>query len=241
MDIFEVSMKKLNEYYSAALKAVIKSRPRGFRTELALDARVNPSQVSDIVHGRRYGSEETRRTLVEALGWDYEDFLRYGQCLLEGREYVPPSKPKLAFDEVLYTTVPHYNRLARVPGPGGQIWGPEPSDELPPLVARRDMLYEFGQCDNLAAFRVLDDSMEPTIDRDSVVIVNMADRSPADDRLFLLGLSDEPDNYIVRRVRISGGDCIVAGDNLKYLPQAIRGGWPGLVVGRVLLHYTYHM
>jgi transcriptional regulator with XRE-family HTH domain len=59
----------------------------GKKSQLAKKIGIAPSQLHDILIGRRYGTEEQRRALAAALGYPgrtYEDFLDIGRKLLAG-------------------------------------------------------------------------------------------------------------------------------------------------------------
>jgi len=99
-------MSKISEYFVAAMSAEIDKRPRGTKTQLAKLVGTTPSHITDILSGRKYGSEEMKRALAEALGWNYEEFLKYGKCLLEGKEYTAPQPGIRDYDEKSYTPVP---------------------------------------------------------------------------------------------------------------------------------------
>jgi hypothetical protein len=83
-------MSIISKYFVAALKAETGKRPRGTKKWLADQVSTTPSHITDILQERKYGSEEMKRAITAALGWSYEEFLRYGQCLVEDREYVAP-------------------------------------------------------------------------------------------------------------------------------------------------------
>ena len=58
---------------------------RGDQAALARRAEISPSQLNDILKGRRNGSDDLRRTLAASLGYPgrlYEDFLDLGRAAL---------------------------------------------------------------------------------------------------------------------------------------------------------------
>lgn len=99
-------MSQISKYFVAAFKAEIDKRPRGTKARLAGLVGTTPSHITDILNGRKYGSEETKRALAEALGWNYEELLKYGQCLVEGTNYTHSAPQVKNFDAKSYTPVP---------------------------------------------------------------------------------------------------------------------------------------
>lgn len=239
-------MKLLNIYYAAALKAEVDARPYGFKTKLGLKAGVSPSQVSDIIRRNRYGSEETRRALVDALGWDYEDFLRYGKSLVEGRPYEPalPAEPT-AFDQSVYLAVPYYNKIISAAAPGGEACRPDLSGEHPPVLIYRPHLKAGLEANKLAAFTMPDAGMSPTIAEGSLLLVDLTENQPEDNKLYLIGQPDRPGNYLVRRLRVkTGGNqnpkLYLLSDNPAYYPDLLEEPWSRRIVGRVVASWSEH-
>ena len=66
-------MKQLSTYFVTALKAEVERGPRGTRSKLARLANISRGQITDILNGRQNGSEETKRAIASALGWEYEE------------------------------------------------------------------------------------------------------------------------------------------------------------------------
>ena len=69
---------------------------------MAKKAGLSFSQLHGLITERRYGSEEQRRAISEALDWKYEDLLKLGECLLEGTDYfaLKPDDPLRDFIKV---------------------------------------------------------------------------------------------------------------------------------------------
>jgi len=233
-------MLKPSEYFALALKAEIESQPRGYRTQIALKAGVNPNQVSDIVHGRAYGSEETRRALVLAMGWDYEEFLKYGESLHEGRSYEPPIQTPPPYDPTLYVSVPIFTDLKMVGVPGAQVNRPVINEESSVLLLFKPLFDEqIVRHNSLAAFKMPDNSMEPTIIRDGIVVIDTDRREPHDDKLYAIKVDDVGHHFTVRRVSYSK-DIILVCDNRKLRPKRLEGIWEEVVLGRVITSWSYH-
>jgi transcriptional regulator with XRE-family HTH domain len=72
----------LDRIFRAALQDRITKGGRGTQAMVSKKAGLLPSYVNDILKGRKYGSEEVRRAIAMALGYNYEDFLDLGRELL---------------------------------------------------------------------------------------------------------------------------------------------------------------
>ena len=87
-------MENKNNYFLIALKHHLNSAKRGYRSQIAKDAKIATSYLSDITSERSYGTEDTRRAIAAACGYPdraYEDFLDIGRVIYEG---TCPSKTK---------------------------------------------------------------------------------------------------------------------------------------------------
>ena len=71
------------EIFRAAYRKVVPTKGKsGKQKELVYDAGVNQSTLSNISTGRRPASEDQRRAIAKALGFDYDDFLDLGRVVL---------------------------------------------------------------------------------------------------------------------------------------------------------------
>jgi len=61
------------------LTLVIKSKPPGYQGELAKRCGIDPSHLSDFLHGRKPLSESKRIAVVLELGFEYDEFLALGK------------------------------------------------------------------------------------------------------------------------------------------------------------------
>ena len=227
-------MKKLSTYFVAALKTEVERGPRGTQAKLARLANVSPGQVTDILKGRQNGSEETKRALASAMGWEYEELLKYGKCLVEGKEY-KRSEPKApSYDPGLYLSVPFYKKIRLIAGPEGKVPAPDDSESNPPLLLYKPSLGKYAKSRNLAAFSINDDSMEPTLPKQGMAIVDTADRMINDGKLFLLAQNPTSEKYLIKRLRRDGDELYLISDNDAYPPKLLKPAWEKVVVGRVV-------
>lgn len=75
-------MKNLSTIFHKALVKCLEGKPWGSKTKLAKEAGITTGMLGDILAGRAYGSEETKRSIAEALGYPgpkYEEFLNIGR------------------------------------------------------------------------------------------------------------------------------------------------------------------
>ncbi len=80
------SKENIDEIFRQALDKIILSKGWGAKRRMALQIGVAPSFITDILKGRKYGSEQTRRTIAESLGYSYEEFLDLGRGKRKKRE-----------------------------------------------------------------------------------------------------------------------------------------------------------
>jgi len=227
-------MSKLSTYFVTAFKTEVARGPRGTQAKLARMANVAAGQITDILKGRKFGTEETKRALASALGWEYEDFLKYGQSLVEGTEYKRPEPKAPAYDPALYLSVPFHKKISQEANPGGKIQVPDATETNPPLLLYKPLLGKYADNKHLAAFRMADDSMEPTLPKGSIAIVDTSDRSKNDGKLFIVAQAIISDKYIIKRLRCDIDEQFLISDNSKYPPKVIKQTWDKLVVGRVV-------
>lgn len=74
-------------FFLAALKKL--TQKRGDQTKLTAKTGIRQGMISEIISGKKNGSDDTRRKIAAALGYPgraYEDFLDIGRAILEGRE-----------------------------------------------------------------------------------------------------------------------------------------------------------
>ena len=76
-------MENIYEPFQAALKYHLGHYKRGDRQKLADAAGISIGYLTHMTAGRRYGSEEVRRAIAVAMGFDsYETMLDFGRALL---------------------------------------------------------------------------------------------------------------------------------------------------------------
>ena len=147
-------MKNISEIFAAAVKSIIKDAERGTKAQLARDAEISFTQLSDMLTGRRQGSEEQRRAVAKALSWEYEDLLKFGQNILNG-------KPDLASE---FESKEDFFRIPLLV-PGAKVDSQNTVVVHGPTIGRKS-----GH--KLIAIHAPDDSMEPLIAKGGLVVVD---------------------------------------------------------------------
>jgi phage repressor protein C with HTH and peptisase S24 domain len=88
---------------------------------------------------------------------------------------------------------------------------------------------------NLAALKVGGDSMEPTIIRGAIIVVDLSDKGHADGKIFVVNTPEGGlDIAAVKRVRKWKQGFLLISDNHKYPPEPSVLDWNRLCVGRVV-------
>ncbi|MDR1396353.1 MAG: hypothetical protein LBJ14_01255 [Desulfarculales bacterium] len=82
-------MESLASKFKTALQFCLKNAKYGEKSVLANTAGVAVSVLLNLEKGRRGSSEETRRKIAAALGYQYDRFLELGEKVLAGEEISP--------------------------------------------------------------------------------------------------------------------------------------------------------
>jgi phage repressor protein C with HTH and peptisase S24 domain len=87
----------------------------------------------------------------------------------------------------------------------------------------------------LAAIKVGGDSMEPTIIKGSIVVVDLSDRKQAEGKVFVVNTPEGGmDMASIKRVRKWKEVFVLLSDNPKFSPEPTTLDWNRLCVGRVV-------
>ena len=179
--------------------------------KLADIAKIPQSQISDYVRNRYGVSRPTLEKLAKALGVPMSYFIEE-----EPPKEYPPS-PEVVERE--YVAIPIITGV----GAGGEVI----TDNY--TLIKRSRLPK----KTLSAFEVQGDSMEPTIPKGWIVLIDPEDMELQDGKVYLFARSGGPDNgLVIRRVFKENGDWMMVPDNRKYAPEKFTDEWR--VVGRVI-------
>jgi transcriptional regulator with XRE-family HTH domain len=68
--------------FQAALNHSISRIGYGAQRIIAKKSGVSQQYISGIVSGKRFGKEDVRRSIAKACGYEYEQFLKFGESLI---------------------------------------------------------------------------------------------------------------------------------------------------------------
>lgn len=159
----------------------------GEKARLARETNIDVGYLNRILSGKAPGSDNNRRAIAAALGYPgakYENFLNIGRDLLAGKEpreldpAPPPATRAVPEDELEsdYHQIPFRDDMRLAAGSGE---APEGFYDIKssPVVIHKSILKRHRAA-KLMAFRIGGKSMEPTIMKNGIVVV---DESMRDD------------------------------------------------------------
>lgn len=224
-----------NQYFISALKHYKDKVKYGKTKEFALNLKIDPNSLTLIIKNERQLSEKKQIFVANALGYSYEDFLLFGKSILEGTENNSCEEEKLQTknQEEKYISIPFYKNYKVAAG--SQLFSNllEPSKD-DPVIIYRPALGDVSP-KSLAAFPVDGSSMEPTINRNGIIIVNLKDRFNIIDNKIYMVLRPETKDAAVKRVQVlTNNQLLLLSDNTKYKPQVIDTEGKNLIIGRVI-------
>lgn len=234
-------MRNLSLFFVKALQTVMDGQPIGSKAQLAEAANVSRSQITDILKGRRYGgSEEVRRSIVAALGWNYEDFLKYGESLVNGTDFTLPVNVRTIYKPERYASVPQFARLVKMTIPDGYRWCPVFSEE-DPCVFLKSCLGKHADNEHLAVCQMPDESMAPAIAKNTLMLVDVSVKNAEHDKVFIFNEGEGADRYLVRRVKLrEGTDEIYLLSDKGSLPILLQETFAERAVAKVLWSFNPH-
>jgi transcriptional regulator with XRE-family HTH domain len=171
-------MKSIDKIFSESLKYFVQQErsQRSFASKVGISA----PYLNDLLNGRRYGEDQTKRKIATALGYPdrhYEDFLDIGRIILNGKSVEDNDKYGDLSDDALRVRgfLPLNFSESMVLGPDEQI---EVTDDFRkthvivhgPTIRRSTSV-------GLQAFKAPDDGMEPIIAKNSVIVADLTQNS----------------------------------------------------------------
>ncbi|QWK19738.1 MAG: XRE family transcriptional regulator [Hydrogenobacter thermophilus] len=173
--------------------------------EFAERVGVSKSLISEYVHGKRIPPKKTlaliSKTFNVSMRWLAEG---------EGEMFLP----KESVEELEFIAVPIITSV----GAGGNIYTSDYE-----LIQRSKLPHA-----RVKAFRVDGDSMEPTIQKGELVIIDEEDKELRDGGIYLIA---EPENGLrIRRLRRLNDEWWLFADNPAYAPERLK---EGCIIGRV--------
>ena len=179
---------------------------------LAKKSGIPQSMLSAYIHNKRGISKKNLKKLAQAIGVPESYFIED-----EPPKQYPPT-PEVVERE--YIAIPIITGV----GAGGEVI----TDDY--TIIRRSQLPR----KSLSAFEVRGDSMEPTIPKGWIVLIDPDDRKLQNGKIYLFassGGSDE-NGLLIRRVFKQNEEWMMVPDNRKYEPEKLTDAWK--VVGRAV-------
>jgi len=236
--------------FVAALKYWLNKKGRGAQNFLAIESGVSQTLLSLILNPQatKRAGIDSQEAIIKAAGFKtYEDAIRFGRSLIEtGKPPEPlPDQPLIvqvhsqtdkdilngAADD--YRGIPLYESGKLAAGVNGVEFDPYESPVSMVVVYKP----ELKGCSrhNLAAIKVGGDSMEPTITKGSIVVVDLSDKVQAEGKVFVVNTpSSGIDIASIKRIQKWEKGFVLLSDNPSYPPVLSPLDWYRLCVGRVV-------
>lgn len=263
MDTPESAYKK----FSAALDYYAEKEGWGFQSSLSQMAGVSVSMINQALKGNKRIGFEKQVQIASAFNKTYEEFLAFGRRLMEGdsvNKFPSPTGHPLivetlnGFDKLVleqhtdhFRGAPLYETGRLAAFSGGVYFDRNEIPDSTVIVHRKELGHHANR--DLIALRVghrnpnqsggeKADSMEPTIPRGSIVIVDLGEREPQKNKIYVVRDPREADpenaGLMIKRIQLIKekdyeGYALMS-DNKKRLPIVTRMEWPWLVIGRVV-------
>jgi len=236
---------ELNAFFMAAMKECLKEW--GAKKVLALTLGVSEAYVSNINSGRKGANEDLQKRIAKAFGYDYKSYLEYGRELLTG-EPRPEPQPRpfqivvnntydreiLESAKETYRGIPLYESGRLAAGSNGLYFSEYEKPDSEVIVYRPEL--HGRDKHKLVASKVGGDSMDPSIPKNSIVVIDTNDREYIKGKIFCVLDPDANGELLaaVKRVQRWEKGYILFSDNPKYPPVITTSEWPDLCIGRVI-------
>jgi phage repressor protein C with HTH and peptisase S24 domain len=172
-------METVDKIFVAALKSRLTER--GQQRKIAAAVGIDPAYMNQIINGKRYGSDATRRAIAAVFGFGegkFEDFLQIGRDIIAGRDpdAAEADSPRFMTEDEMskrgFFPVPFSDNMKLAAGGGGTI--PITDDEKSSRVIIHGPSLGRHNAKKLQAFRVGGDSMEPLIAENGIVLADLS-------------------------------------------------------------------
>ena len=223
---------------------------RGSLSQIALAdaAGVNRASINQIERGSRPPSNDAQWRLSAYFNMTPEQVMLHGKRI---KENLPPPEPGprpfqiivnshrdlslLESPEENYRGIPLYESGKLAAGDNnGVYFDPNEIPESEVLVYRPELKHRSHH--NLAAVRVGGDSMEPTIPKNSIIVIDIDDREYIKRKIFCVNDPDDTGQWVsaVKRVQEWKDGFVLISDNPEVAPKVTELDWNKLCVGRVI-------
>jgi len=229
--------------FRAAFIFILERDWSGRQKELAYLAGVKPSTITGIKNGTTHGRPDLQVKIAGIMGYDdFDKFIDFGQSINEPdhsrHEHHPiiiqtNSEPETEFMAGIsdrYRAIPLYESGRLAAGARGCEFDPHEHPASMVVVYKPEL--QGCSHHNMAALKVGGDSMQPTIYKCAIVVVDLDDKEYADRKIFIV----KTDEMIasVKRIGKWKNGFILISDNVKYEIEPTDLDWHELCVGRVV-------
>ena len=228
---------------------------KGYISRLAKKIGVTQGQLSNVIAGRKFSDESWRRSVADKLRLDYDVMIGVSliendqQSLQKPKSNLPPQHPtdynliihvnsqtdkdRLNGISESYRGIPLYESGKLAAGVNGLEFDPYEEPASMVIVYKPEL--QGCSMHNLAALKVGGDSMEPTITKESIVVVDLSDKALIEGKVFVVNTPESSlDMASIKRVRKWEKGFVLLSDNPKYPPDLSPLDWNRLCVGRVV-------
>lgn len=191
-------MEPIHKIFAAAARSLIGTTERGTKARIAREAGISFTQLSDILTGRRNGTEDQRRAIAEALGWGYEKILRLGVCVLDGREFAEMGNELEKENDPLNIPLFSSRKLF-----AKYIRTRKPYDEKNYLTISQNAIGR-KTAENLAALKIDDFGLTQLAASNSHIVIDMScvDVSKADKNVIYVISAEAPIFCTLKRLEV---------------------------------------
>ena len=162
-----------NQRFRAFVEHQFSNKEHGAKASLCKEIGLPPQSLDKFLHQNRDGGEDERRQIANYFNIAYDDALEVGRAILENRPVPSPEPKYLSSDELTergFFTVPFSLEMRLSAGGGGTIQVDDDEDKSSIIIHGPTLGYH--NSNNLQAFRVGGESMEPEIVAGGIVLVD---------------------------------------------------------------------
>ncbi|MBI5593503.1 MAG: S24 family peptidase [Deltaproteobacteria bacterium] len=243
---------KAYDCFVATLKYWLDKKGRGAQNFLSIEAGVSQTLLSLILNPKtsKRAGIDSQEAIIKAAGFkNYEDAIRFGRSLIEtGNPPKPPSPPdhnlivhvnSQQYKDVVngtaddYQGIPLYESGRLAAGVNGIEFDPYQSPTSVVVVYKPEL--QGRSRHRLAAIKVGGDSMEPTIIKGSIVVVDLSDREQVEGKVFVVNTPEgDMDMASIKRIKKWEKGFVLLSDNTNYPLELSPLDWNRLCVGRIV-------
>ncbi len=244
------SPEYLYNCFIKALEFEASRKGYGFKSFLATATATSNAYITQIFKREKTASFRKQIQISQSLAHTFEEFLRLGRSLMEtGRPPAPLPSPEQPLVVQInsrtdtkcsrditenYRGIPLYESGKLAAGVNGVEF--DPHEEPASTVVVYEPELRGCSRHNLAALRAGGYSMEPTISKGSIVVVDLDDRNFLNRKVFCVNYAQGGDNIAaIKRVQQWKSGFILVSDNpTDFPPEVTDLDWDSLCVGRVV-------